>query len=102
VPDTNCGGYSGLTTSSRGKPQQNAYIERYNWLSHCLFESIGEVQNYATQWMKTYNHERPNMALSGINPKQKLAFLTNSTRQAEIVLLVKLHCYDHILQHHAH
>ena len=54
-----------------GKPQQNAYIERYNrtvrydWLSHYLFESISEVQNYATDWMWTYNHERPNMALGG-------------------------------------
>jgi len=68
-----------------GKPQQNAYIERYNrtvrydWLSHYLFESIGEVQDYATQWMWTYNHERPNMALGGITPKQKLALVITST-----------------------
>lgn len=62
-----------------GKPQQNAYVERYNrsvrydWLGHYLFESIAEVQDYATQWMWTYNHERPNMALGGMTPKQKLA-----------------------------
>lgn len=62
-----------------GNPQQNAYIERYNrtvrydWLSHYLFESIEEVQNYATDWMWTYNHARPNMALGGITPKQMLA-----------------------------
>ena len=62
-----------------GKPQQNAYIERYNrtvrydWLSHYLFDSIDEVQDFATQWLWTYNHERPNMALGGITPKQKLA-----------------------------
>jgi len=68
-----------------GKPQQNAYIERFNrtvrydWLSHYLFESIEEVQNYATDWMWTYNHERPNMALGGITPKQKSALLTRST-----------------------
>ena len=68
-----------------GNPQQNAYIERYNrtlrydWLSHYLFESIEEVQNYATEWMWTYNHERPNMALGGITPKQKSALLTLST-----------------------
>ncbi|HMV59334.1 MAG TPA: IS3 family transposase [Nitrospira sp.] len=68
-----------------GNPQQNAYIERYNrtvrydWLSHYLFESIVEVQNYATDWMWTYNHERPNMALGGITPKQKSALLTRST-----------------------
>ncbi len=62
-----------------GKPQQNAYIERYNrtvrydWLSHYLFDSIAEVQDFATRWLWTYNHERPNMALGGITPKQKVA-----------------------------
>ena len=52
---------------------------RYDWLRHYLFESIGEAQDYATDWMWTYNHERPNMALGGITPKQKLALLTPST-----------------------
>jgi hypothetical protein len=28
---------------------------------------------HATQWMGMYNHERPNMALVGITPKQRLA-----------------------------
>lgn len=62
-----------------GKPQRNAYIERYNrtvrydWLGQYLFESIKEVQAFATRWLWTYNHERPNMALGGITPKQKLA-----------------------------
>ena len=62
-----------------GNPQQNADIERYNrtvrydWLAQYLFDNIAEVQNYATQWLWTYNHERPNMALGGITPKQKLA-----------------------------
>ena len=46
---------------------------RYDWLAHYLFESIDEVQNFATKWLWTYNHERPNMALGGITPKQKLA-----------------------------
>ncbi len=62
-----------------GKPQQNAYIERYNrtvrydWLGHHLFESIAQVQQFATRWLWTYNHERPNMGLGGITPMQKLA-----------------------------
>lgn len=70
-----------------GKPQQNAYIERDNrtvrhdWLNHYLFESIEEVQEYATQWMWIYNHERPNMALGGITPKQKLDILNSSTSE---------------------
>jgi len=64
-----------------GKPQQNAYIERYNrtvrydWLAQYLFESIEEVQDYATRWLWTYNHERPNMGLGGITPVQKLAMV---------------------------
>ncbi len=68
-----------LEYTQPGNPQQNAYIERYNrtvrydWLSHYLFESISEVQEYATNWIWTYNHLRPNMALGGITPKQKLA-----------------------------
>ena len=62
-----------------GDPQQNAYIERYNrtvrydWLSQNLFSSIEEVQAHATHCLWTYNNERPNMALGGITPKQKLA-----------------------------
>jgi len=60
-------------------PQQNAYVERYNitvrydWLNHCLFDSIEDVQNRATQWLWIYNNERPNMALNGITPMMKLA-----------------------------
>ncbi len=62
-----------------GKPQQNAYVERYNrtvrygWLSQWQFDSIEDVQEAATRWLWTYNHERPNMALGGITPMQKLA-----------------------------
>ena len=39
-------------------PISNATV-RYGWLSYYLFESIGEVQDYATDWMRTCNHERP-------------------------------------------
>jgi putative transposase len=62
-----------------GKPQQNAYVERYNrtvrydWLSQTLFSSISEAQASATRWLWTYNHERPNMAIDGMTPMQKLA-----------------------------
>ena len=49
------------------------YIGANNWLSHYLFESIAEVQDYATRWLWFYNYERPNMALGGITPKQRLA-----------------------------
>jgi putative transposase len=62
-----------------GHPQRNAYVERYNrtvrydWLAHHLFETLDEIQDFATRWLWTYNHDRPNMALGGITPKQKLA-----------------------------
>lgn len=62
-----------------GKPQQNAYVERFNrtvryeWLSQYCWADIEEVQRHATNWMWQYNHERPHMALGGITPKQRLA-----------------------------
>lgn len=62
-----------------GNPQQNAYIERYNrtvryeWLAQYLFDSVAEVQDFADPWLWIYNHQRPNMALGGITPMQKLA-----------------------------
>lgn len=71
-----------------GKPQQNAYIERYNrtvrheWLEMHEFNTIEHAQAEATKWLWTYNNERPNMAIGGITPAMKLASivcLTNST-----------------------
>ncbi len=61
-----------------GKPQQNAYVERYNrtvrheWLDQNIIGSIEEAQDYATKWLWTYNNERPNMGIGGITPAQKL------------------------------
>ncbi|KZL23321.1 Integrase core domain protein [Pseudovibrio sp. WM33] len=58
-----------------GKLAQNAYVERYNrtvrqeWLG---FESIEQAQWEATNWLWTYNNERPNMAIGGITPATKL------------------------------
>lgn len=62
-----------------GKPQQNAYVERYNrtvrheWLEMNEFDTIEDAQNTATGWLWTYNNERPNMAIGGITPAMKLA-----------------------------
>lgn len=64
-----------------GNPQQNAYIERYNrtvrydWLGQYLFDTLDEVRDFATRWLWTYNHERPNMGIGGITPMQKLALV---------------------------
>jgi putative transposase len=62
-----------------GKPQQNAYIERYNrtvrydWLNQHLFTSLDEVREQATKWLWVYNNERPHTAIGGIPPRQKVA-----------------------------
>jgi len=61
-----------------GKPNQNAYIERFNrtvrheWLDLHAFDSIEHAQFLATQWQWTYNNERPHTAIGGIPPKQLL------------------------------
>lgn len=61
-----------------GKPQQNGYVERYNrtvrqeWLEMNIFDTIEEAQNAATDWLWTYNNDRPNMAIGGITPAMKL------------------------------
>ncbi len=61
-----------------GKPQQNAYIERFNrtvrheWLDQHLFEDLEQARETATRWLWRYNNDRPNMAIGGITPIQKL------------------------------
>ncbi len=62
-----------------GNPQQNTYVERFNRtvcydsLSQYYWSSLEEVQEFATRWMWSYNNDRPNMALGGFTPNQKLA-----------------------------
>jgi putative transposase len=62
-----------------GKPQQNAYVERFNrtvrdeWLAQYCVDAITEVRDFATRLIWNYNHGRPNMALGRITPKQRLA-----------------------------
>ena len=65
-----------------GNPQQNAYVERFNrtvryeWLSQYYWSDLEEVQDFATKWMWSYNHDLPNMALGGFTPKQRLTMAT--------------------------
>jgi len=67
-----------ITHIQPGKPQQNVYIERDNrtvrheWRGCFIFDTIKEVQDHATRWLWTYNNDRPNMAIGGITPRQKL------------------------------
>mgnify|MGYP004710481665 FL=1 len=64
-----------------GQPQQNAYIERYNrtvrheWLDQYIIETIEEAQDFATQWLWTYNNDRPNMGIGRITPAMKLKMI---------------------------
>ena len=39
---------------------------------HLPDETIEEAQDHATQWLWTYNNDRPNMGIGGITPAQKL------------------------------
>ena len=57
-----------------GKPNQNAYIERFNRtfrhevLDAHLFSSLQQVRDIAWNWMIDYNEERPHDALGGMTP----------------------------------
>jgi putative transposase len=57
--------------NSRGDYHYNRTV-RHEWLDQYTIESIEEAQEFATQWLWTYNNERPNMGIGGITPAQKL------------------------------
>ena len=58
-----------------GKPQQNAFIERFNRtyrgeiLDAHLFDDIEQVREITETWLTIYNQERPHKALGGLSPK---------------------------------
>jgi putative transposase len=57
-----------------GKPDQNAYIERFNRsyrtevLNAHLFESIAELKALTNAWLRIYNSERPHDSLGRVPP----------------------------------
>ena len=57
-----------------GRPDQNAYIERFNRtyredvLDFYLFRTLQEVRHITEQWLHMYNHDRPHDALAGLTP----------------------------------
>jgi len=54
-----------------GRLNYNSTV-RGEWLSQYIFETIEEAQDQATEWLWTYNNERPNMGIGGITPAMKL------------------------------
>jgi len=71
-----------------GKPNQNAYIERFNRtyreevLDVHLFESLSQVRELTYRWLQTYNETRPHDALGRVPPavfRRRLEEPGNST-----------------------
>lgn len=65
-----------------GKPDQNAFIERFNRtyrhevLDQYVFETIEQVQLLTDEWIEIYNHKRPHDSLGRVPP---LTYLPRST-----------------------
>jgi hypothetical protein len=61
-----------------GKPDQNAYIERFNRtyrgdvLDSWLVGSVTELQEISDEWLEDYNVNRPHDSLGGVPPAQFL------------------------------
>ena len=68
-----------------GKPQQNAFIERFNKtyryevLNAYLFENLREVREITENWITIYNEERPHSSLGRISPRDYRAKAENNT-----------------------
>ncbi|MGH8621210.1 MAG: IS3 family transposase [Burkholderiales bacterium] len=69
-----------------GKPDQNAYIERFNRtyrhevLDPNLFATLDEVRTETADWLRRYNTERPHDSLGRVPP---LTFLPRPTSTVE-------------------
>lgn len=70
-----------------GKPNQNAYIERFNRsyreevLDTRLFRTLDEVRELTWAWMLEYNEERDHDGLNGLTPAEALQLARMSTSE---------------------
>lgn len=69
-----------------GKPNQNAYIERFNRsyreevLDPHIFSNLSQVRDLSWAWLITYNEERPHRSLGNIPPAEfKRRLLTENS-----------------------
>ena len=68
-----------------GKPDQNAYIERYNRtfreevLNAYVFDDLNQVHEISTEWLQIYNEERPHDALGRQPPAVFRALIESKT-----------------------
>jgi len=73
-----------------GKPEQNAFIERFNRsyrhevLNAYVFESLDQVREITADWLISYNEERPHEALAGLPPATYRAQLTARSSLSEV------------------
>ena len=71
-----------------GKPNQNAYIERFNRtyrtevLNAYAFEGLDQVQQITDPWLTEYNEERPHDALGRVPPLTYLPRATTTGRSS--------------------
>ena len=73
-----------------GKPDQNAFIERFNRtyrtevLNAYVFESLDQVREISAEWLQSYNEERPHEALAGLPPATYRAQLEAGSSPLEV------------------
>jgi putative transposase len=74
-----------------GKPDQNAYIERFNRtyreevLNAYVFVDLEQVRQISAEWIQIYNEERPHEALGRLPPARFRAMIeSNTTSTSEL------------------